>query len=72
MDQRLYIGLVLIDLQKAFDTVDHVILIKKLRAVGARDIVLSWFTSYLAERNQIAEINSTHPSPEHVTCGVPQ
>ncbi len=72
MDSGLYTGMILIDLQKAFDTVDHEILLKKLNAVGAGDVVVSWFKSYLADRKQFVDINCTLSAPEDVTCGVPQ
>ena len=72
MDSGLYTGMILIDLQKAFDTVDHEILLKKLNAVGADDAVVSWFRSYLEDRKQFVDINGTMSSPEFVTCGVPQ
>ena len=72
MDNGLYTGMVLIDLQKAFDTVDHEILLKKLKAVGAGTCVVSWFNSYLSDRQQFVDINGTLSSPEIVTCGVPQ
>lgn len=72
MDKGLYTGMVLIDLQKAFDTVDHTILLQKLKAVGAEDRVVHWFKSYLTDRQQIVDINGVHSSPQHVTYGVPQ
>ena len=65
-----YVGMVLIDLCKAFDTVDHSILIEKLRAVGVTS--LSWFKSYLAERRQCVEICGVRSDFLPMTCGVPQ
>ena len=53
MDEGLYTGMVLIDLQKAFDTVDYTILTTKLNAIGIDDSAGSWFKSYLAERKQV-------------------
>ena len=48
----------LIDLQKAFDTVDHDILLKKLHIVGAGDVVVSWFASYLSNQSkQFVDVN---------------
>ena len=43
---------VFIDLSKAFDTVDHQILVSKLNSYGIRDINPKWFKSYLSKRNQ--------------------
>ena len=65
-----YVGMVLLDLQKAFDTVNHSILCEKLRIMGVGNI--DWFISYLANRKQIVNVNSTNSSHGLVTCGVPQ
>jgi hypothetical protein len=56
-----YTGMVLIDLQKAFDTVDHVILCEKLRAMGVASV--EWFQSYLGGREQIVNVNKPNSSP---------
>ena len=48
---------VFIDLQKAFDTVDHNILLDKLNYYGARGTTNSWFRSYLCNRKQFVSIN---------------
>ncbi|XP_065665401.1 uncharacterized protein LOC136086836 [Hydra vulgaris] len=53
------LDLVGIDLQKAFDTVDHSILLTKLEYYGIRGMPLKWFTSYLQKRTQIVSINGT-------------
>ena len=49
-----------VDLKKAFDTVNHPILINKLQKLGLDTIALNWFKSYLDDRSQIVQINSTH------------
>ena len=54
-----------IDLSKAFDTIDHKILIKKRYNYGIRGIVLDWFINYLCKRKQYVSINN-------VNCGVPR
>ena len=72
MDNGLYTGMVLIDLQKAFDTVDHKILIDKLSAIGADESVLSWFQSYLSNRKQYVTINQEMSDLKNINCGVPQ
>ena len=60
----------MLDLQKAFDTVDHVILGKKLKAMGVKSV--DCFMSYLSNRSQIVHVNNTQSDPSLVTCGVPQ
>ena len=56
---------------KAFDTVDHKILLDKLNYYGFRGIVIQWFFSYLATRTQITEIHSYISDKQNVSCGVP-
>ena len=51
----LYTGMIMLDLQKAFDTVDHLILCEKLRAIGVGSV--NWFMSYLSGRNQFVQVN---------------
>ena len=59
-------------LQKAFDTVDHAILLHKLSNYGIRDIVHKWFESYLTDRMQYTTVSGHCSKPLTVTCGVPQ
>ena len=63
---------VFVDLEKAFDTVNHSILISKLRHYGLNEICLSWFTSYLNNRSQQVSLNGQTSDSRPVTCGVPQ
>ena len=72
MDEGLYTGMVLIDLQKAFDTVDYTILTTKLNAIGIDDSAGSWFKSYLTGRKQVVKINGRLSTAGNITCGVPQ
>ena len=72
MDKRLFSCGVFIDLKKAFDTVDHKILLDKLNYYGLRGIDNQWFSSYLTNRTQTTEINSFISDKEVVSCGVPQ
>ena len=64
--------MVLLDLQKAFDTVNHNIMLQKLEAIGLHKSAIVWFKSYLCERQQSVEINETILKRMTVTCGVPQ
>ena len=61
-----------IDLKKAFDTVNHQILLKKLEHYGIRGIPLDWFKSYLSNRKQYVSVNGNTSETLEVTCGVPQ
>ena len=64
---------VFIDLSKAFDTVDHSILLKKLKLYGITDKNLAWFESYLSNRKQYIQIGENSKTDlKYVTCGVPQ
>jgi len=63
---------IFIDLQKAFDTVNHKILLRKLDHYGIRGIANDWFSSYLSHRTQTTQINSKISSKEQILCGVPQ
>ena len=51
----LYTGMIMLDLQKAFDTVDHSIICKKIEGMGI--VSIDWFKSYLADRQQEVTIN---------------
>ena len=62
----------LIDLNKAFDTVGHKILSKKLWCFGLRGNVFNWFESYLKERMQLTLINNTESDLFQDVYGVPQ
>ena len=66
------IGMICIDLQKAFDTVHHGTLLEKLKAIGVSDSALSWFSSYLSCRRQCVEVDGCRSEFMDVTCGVPQ
>ena len=58
MDNRLFSCGVFIDLKKAFDTIDHKILLHKLDHYGFRGVINKWFSSYLQGRTQTTQIDS--------------
>ena len=60
------------DLKKAFDTVDHSILLWKLNNYGIRGVVHDWFASYLSNRLQFTAVNGCSSCKLPVTCGIPQ
>ena len=70
-NQEYVIG-VFLDFSKAFDTVDHSILLTKLYHYGIRGIAHDWFKSYLSDRTQFVTYNEEKSSMLPTTCGVPQ
>ena len=72
MDSSSYSLGIFIDLSKAFDTLNHKILLAKLNYYGIRGIALDWFVSYLTNRYQYVEYNGIKSSQLNITCGVPQ
>lgn len=63
---------IFIDFQKAFDTINHQILLNKLDLYGIRGIALQWFKSYLSNRSQVICYKETVSSKRNIKCGVPQ
>ena len=63
---------VFFDFSKAFDTVDHDILLQKLTLHGIQDIMLKWFKGYLSNRVQFVTYNGLKSMREKIKCGVPQ
>ena len=72
LDNRKFGCGIFIDLQKAFDTVNHDILLMKLEHYGIRGTTLDWLKSYLSDRKQYVSVNGSNSSCLNVTCGVPQ
>ena len=64
--------LLLIDFSKAFDMIEHKILIRKLGHYGIRGIVLEWFKSYLDKRSQYVTVHGIDSSTRPINCSVPQ
>ena len=63
---------VFIDLKKAFNTVDHQIILRKLERIGVRGISLDWFISYLTERKQMVVYKNCASEPREILTGIPQ
>ena len=72
IDKGNYVCGIFVDFQKAFDTVDHHILLKKLEYYGVRGILNKWFASHLSNRKQFVSINGYKSNLADVKCGVPQ
>ena len=72
IDSKKTICTIFLDLAKAFDIVDHSILLKKLHLYGFRGIPLQLLKSYLTNRKQYTVVNGAFSTTRQVTCGVPQ
>ena len=72
MNDKKITALVLLDLSKAFDSINHEKLLGKLSTIGASPSTVEWFRSYSSNRRQYVRINSTHSDSLPVTHGVPQ
>ena len=72
IDSNLYTCGIFIDFSKAFDAVNHQILLKKLESYGIRGIPLKWFTSYLENRQQYVTVGHIDSPRQAMTCGIPQ
>ena len=64
--------LLLIDFSKAFDMVEHTILLRKLEHYGIRGLALKWMTPYLNHRSQFVSLSGENSSIKHMQYGVPQ
>ena len=71
-DEGLFTGMILIDLQKAFDTIDHEIFLKKIRCLGFNESAIRWYKSYLDDRYFVVNVEGTFSEKALLSCGVPQ
>jgi retron-type reverse transcriptase len=72
MDQENYTGVLFLDFKKAFDMVNHTILLSKLKVYKLDDLSLNWFRSYLSERFQKVIINNYESSAQNIRYEIPQ
>ena len=72
IEKRWYACGIFLDFSKAFDTVNHAILLEKLYRYGIRGIPYDWFSSYLSNRRQFVSIGNIQSHESEITCGVPQ
>ena len=72
VDDSLLNGVIFLDLKKAFDTMDHAILLGKLKLYGVSSQSLNWFQSYLSDRKQQTFIDGVQSDCRNITCGIPQ
>ena len=72
IDQNKFSIGIFLDLAKAFDTVNHAVLLRKLDYYGVRGIALEWFKSYLSNSTQQVHFLNSTSHVQHVSCGVPQ
>ena len=71
-DDGLVTGMILIDLQKAFDLINHDILLKKLSIIGFSDCTVKWFKSYLSNRQFMVNLENSFSKVSSISCGMPQ
>ena len=72
MDKQMHTGMILIDLQKAFDTLDHGVILEKMKYFGFRESVIKWFESYLSNRKFLVCIDNVFSEAGTLKYGVPQ
>lgn len=72
IDNKLITCGIFLDFSKAFDTVNHEILLAKLYKYGIRGTAHDWFSNYLLNRKQFVQIGNSHSSLLDISCGVPQ
>ena len=72
MGKGMHTGMILIDLQKAFDMLNHLILFEKMECFGFEISVIKWFESYLTNRTFFVSVDNVFSEAGKVACAVPQ
>ena len=72
IDRGRLTGMIFLDLTKAFDTIDHDVMLNKLLDLGFSDTALVWFRAYLSNRTQSVRVNGVLSDPQSIEFGVPQ
>ena len=65
-------GTILIELQKAFDTLEHKIFLKKMTYLGFKTSIIKWFESYLQSKKYCVPVDDSFSEPKTLNCGVSQ
>ena len=72
INDKKYAIVAYLDIKKAFDTVNHQILLKKCEKIGISGNLLNWLKNYLSDRKQTTMANNVTSDTEDIVCGVPQ
>lgn len=72
LNSKNHVGVLYSDLQKAFDSINHDVLLQKLEMYGVREIELRWFRSYLSDRQQSILVNNVTSEYRFLSHGVSQ
>ena len=72
LDEDAHADVVYLDFSKAFDKVDHAIVLQKIKRLGIDGKILKWLKSFLTERKQSVMVNGVKSEPQNVLSGVPQ
>ena len=72
MGKGFHTGMIIVDLQKAFDTFNHTVLLQKMKCIGFKESAIKWFQSYLSNREFFVTLENVFSDAGLVNCGVPQ
>ena len=72
VDEGNIVGVLYVDLSKAFDTLSHSVLLEKLKSFGISGTTHDWFSDYLFNRKQFCVVEKCESEVMNITCGVPQ